>query len=354
MKKIVTLNDGVSNAFMEAMASIENGRYSKVITLLSYVKENSQQYDQVMVEYALLISYVNTGALEEAKACIDVLDSIYIENDQIKAIVEQIRRDVLRRTTEVSKTKKMSFEDALKVLNTNELEINTLYDKHPEDPYIMMLKEGIDNVEDVQNEVIKEVVLAQLDVKQFVDELENFVEFSQSLKPINLFENLNNYEADTLRWMLITPENVNKIYQNRRLPSFIRKYVLERAVHYVHYDILGEFDMRIDGENIALKNLPDFHPEFFEVVNSVNQFYNVNDNIYDMISSVLNIVYINNYPENVFENIKKLHATVGYIVNDIFVGRRFDDIISQKTGYKFDDVKSEIKNMELLITFLIS
>lgn len=354
MNKIINLNNGVSNAFIEAMNAIEAGKYNKVIRLLNYVKDESENYDRVMVEYALLISYVNTGKLDEAKNCISNLDTMYIENIQMKQIIEQIKNDVLKSFNSIKTNQVISFESVLEELKIDASFIKKIASEHPEDPYFQMFVEAIDDEENVRDEAIKEVSLARVDMRELIDKLVNFIEFNETLKPIHLFEMLNEYEADSLRWLLVSKNDIDKIYQNRRLPSFIRKYILERAVHYVHYGIIEDFSMRINGEMRKLSSLPDFNKQFFEIVNDVNAYYNINENIYDMISSVLNIVYVNNYPENIFNNINKLHAVIGYIVNDIFVGRKYDKIIEQKTGYKFDDVKSEIKNMELLITFLIS
>ena len=77
-------------------------------------------------------------------------------------------------------------------------------------------------------------------------------------------------------------------------------------------------------------------------------------NLHETISSILNIVYINSYPKNIYEDRKKLQAIVGYIANDIFLGRNFDENVLKNTGYSFLDVQRDIQKLELLITFLVS
>jgi hypothetical protein len=56
----------------------------------------------------------------------------------------------------------------------------------------------------------------------------------------------------------------------------------------------------------------------------------------------------------VYENKHRLEAIVGYIVNDIFLGRQYDGVIEHYSGYNFDEVKKEMQELEMLITFLIS
>ena len=355
---VLKMERSLDDAVVQALIAIESGQFQKVIKLLEYVKENKVSFDEVMIEYALLISYVNSGNNVKASESLKTLDTLYIENEQIKDVIQTIKNEVFNNQKNEEKIVKKKSFNTLRVIKDLGLErsrVELYRDLHVDDYMWSLILAAIDNLGDSRNEFEHEYKLAKKEFSDIYSQLVQFDEFSDSVTPLDLFEGINANDSNVLFWMLMDKKNIIEINDNKNLPEFIRKYVVERAVHFCHYGLIEEFQIEFENKLQSIGNLPDFSTKFYEVSNNVESYYSIEkSDLYDMITSVLNIIYIDSFPNNIYNDKNKLEAMVGYIVNDIFIGRKYDKLIEKKTKLKFDDVKQEIKQLEMLITFLIS
>ena len=356
--KILKLNKSLDDAVIQAMMAIEIGQFHKVINLLEYVRHNKEYYDEVMVEYALLVSYVNTGNYVKATETIETLDGIYIENEQIKEVIQNIKNEVIENKAK-NKTydKKQSFniDVALKELSLERKQIELYRDLHVDDYMWSLILAAVDNLGNSRIEFEHEYKQTKKEYFDTFTQLIEFDQFSDNQAPLDLFSSKDTNDGNVLFWLLVTKKNITEVLNNEHLPNLIKNYFLERAVHYCHYGLVPDFEINYISNVINLGDLPDFPNDFYEVANNIESYYEIeNPELYDMIASVLKILYVNAYPNDVYENKHRLEAIVGYIVNDIFLGRQYDGVIEHQTGYNFDEVKKEMQELEMLITFLIS
>ncbi len=356
--EILKIDKSLNDAVVQALLAIEEGKFNKVIKLLEYVKANKEQYDFVMVEYALLISYVNTGKTEKAAKSLEQLEEMNIENDQIVQVIESIKTEVLNSQANEKKKKKRAkfkIDEMLKKMGVTKKEVIKFRDLHVDDYTWSLILAAMNNLEDSKKELEHEFYDCYDSLERMKNQFLNYEKGDDSVTALTLFEGLNRFDKSVIFWGLIKKDLALQILNNRALPKLISTYFIERLAHYVHYGIIEDFEVELKGNQTLLSELPNLSGNFFSVANEIQSFYDVdNDNLYDMVTSVLNIVYIYNFPKNIYDELDHLEAVVGYIVNDIFIGREFDKEIEINTGYKFSDVKDEIMKLEVLITFLIN
>ncbi len=355
MNKILVMEKSLDDAIAVSFNAIEKNDFSKVIRLLEYVKKYKKNYDEVTINYALLISYMNTHNSKEAIKIIAELDQMEIQNPQIAEVLNNIKKDL---KVHVTNKAELSYEQIIKQLKiTEKMQLLTnLYNEYGENSIWSSLinPEEIGNLrylyQNYQEKITKWYTL-----------IVDFSEFTDEVKPIDLFQLLKEIEADAFFWFNFPIQDLAIILNNQALPTYVKNFVLACLAYYTNKKIIANIKIQIPelGGEITTYDLPIFTKQINEIAEQVSKVYDLDtenneETIQTMIKSVIDVIVITNYPNDVLKEQVRISAIVAYIVNDIFMGREYDVLVNQKFGYEFKQLKSDIKNYEKIITFLIT
>ncbi len=362
MNKVVSMPKSLDDAIGTALIAIEKNDFNKVIKLLEYVKTYKKEYDEVMVNYALLISYMNSGSLDKAKDTLEILENTNVNNPQVQNVLNSIKKDLENQTSvshdvEEAKQNKLSHAEIMENLNLND-RINLVADKYAKlgknTIWSNLLNE--DEVEDLR--INYAVYLNQLNKwKMFVV---NFNGFTSEYSPLDVYEFLKEIEDDEFFWLNFNFRHLEIILNNTNLHQFVKNYVLEKVAYYTYDKVLPVYNIKLaelNGE-ISTVDLPNYTDSKAMVIDVLSSYYELDtkhdsETIETMIESIVDVIGTMNYPNDIY-SMKKTIPIIGYIVNDIFLGREYDITIKNKTEISFEDVKEEIKKYEQLISFLIT
>ncbi len=355
MNKVLVMEKSLDDAIAVSFNAIERNDFSKVIRLLEYVKKYKKNYDEVTINYALLISYMNTHNSKEAVKIIAELDQIEIQNPQIAEVLNNIKKDL---KVHVTNKRELSYEQIIKQLKiTEKMQLLTkLYNEYGENSIWSNLinPEEIDSLryiyKNYQDKITKWYTL-----------IVDFSEFTDEVKPIDIFQLLKEIEADAFFWFNFPVQDLAIILNNQALPGYVKNFVLACLAYYTEKKIIANIKIQIPelGGEITTYDLPVFTNEINEIAAKVSKVYdldteNSEETIQTMIKSVIDVIVTTNYPNDALKDKKRISAIIAYIVNDIFMGREYDVLVNQEFGYEFKQLKNEIKNYEKIIAFLIT
>ncbi len=355
MTKILTMEKSLEDAIAIGFSAIEANDFYKVIRLLEYVKRYKNNYDEVMINYALLISYMNTQQTDEAVRIINEMDQLEIQNVQIAEVLRNIKKDL--KLTNISQ-KKHSYEEIISNLEIqSKLHLlKDLYDLEGDESIWADLINP-QNISSLRNRY--QFYLLQLEKWNHL--IIDFTEFSDKITPVDLFEFIKAIEQDYFFWFNFKSEHLAIILNNQELPTYVKNYVLERIAFFTKEKVLPIINITIPeiGDEITTYDLPVYVKKQKIITKEIMKIYLFDDAIDEstittMIKSILDIIIISNYPTDMLVDVDKVSATASFIVNDIFMGREYDVLTAEHFGYKFIDLKSEIKQYERIITFLIT
>ncbi len=355
MTKILTMEKSLEDAIAIGFSAIEANDFYKVIRLLEYVKRYKNNYDEVMINYALLISYMNTQQTDEAVRIINEMDQLEIQNVQIAEVLRNIKKDL--KLTSI-KQKDYTYEEIISNLEIkSKLKIlNGLEDMDWEDTIWTDLLYD-ENIHLLNNRYKRYLIQHEKWTRLIL----NFTDFNDKLTPVDLFEFIKIIEQDYFFWFNFKSEDLGQILNNKHLPTYVKNYVLERVAFFTKEKVLPIINITIPeiGDEITTYDLPVYVKKQKIITKEIMKIYLFDDAIDEstittMIKSILDIIIISNYPTDMLVDVDKVSATASFIVNDIFMGREYDVLTAEHFGYKFIDLKSEIKQYERIITFLIT
>lgn len=352
--EILKLESSLNDAIHYAMVAVESGQFNKVITLLEYVKTNKNSYDRVMINYALLISYMNTGRHDKAKLIIQEFEQMKIEHPDIKNVVDSIKNDLNNTTA----------DSEIFSVNSNldlELELDFI-EKLKTIEYYNDFAQEIENGEFTNFE---DIVAEQIEF--YEKYILNFESKVESITPLEYYTYLIEIENDVIFWYI---ENKNykydrlvKLMANDKVPPFIKKFLLERYAHFANLGILEHIKLKFENKQIDTSLLK-------EQLNNVDMVLGLAKGVYldvekagtvilnednrNSFANILRVIYIHGFPWIEYDNVIQVLAIASYIFNDFVVGREYDRATEKFTGFSFDDLKEEIKKFELYITFLLN
>ncbi len=355
---VLKLNESLDSAIYNAMLAVESGNFIKVINLLEYVKKEKAVYDKVMINYALLISYMNTGQIPKAMEVVEVLDNLPFDNPEIKNVVDSVKKDISARKQN-SDEPKIDFDLDMK------LAIN-LAKKHPNDGIWNLAIASFKGEELARSQFNAEVVLATHLVKRNQKLIIEFDGFDDKVKPLDLFAFLNDIKDNHLFWYmhLLDVSNINfeLVFANKKLPLYIKKFYLERYINFRFYGLYSENmifvvnNLEIHTVNLrpVLKHMDDLASEVIDIYKDVkiDNF----DDFYESIIGILMVILIEQFPMIMMSedyDFTKTLAITSYVINDFIMGRKYDKETQAITNIKFGDIKEDIKNYEYLLTFLL-
>ncbi len=353
---VLVLNQSLDTAMYNSMLAVEQGNFIKVIELLEYVKKYSSTYDHVMVNYALLISYMNTGQVNHAAHIIEEFANVKIENQEIQNVVDSVKKDLSKHAPSSLPQKGPQLK-----INIDNRTAKLLHEVHPND--------GIWNLV-LNSKAGNKAATAQLNseilhVKDLIQKLDEmiiqFENFTETITPLEMYDFINEIEDNMLFWYaysnVFPKKSFVEIFDNKELPLFVKKYFLERMVYLIDYGIRHHGEYLIGSEVYDTKKL--FHVLDKVVVKAQRAQVLFDEmeveftaDMMDSYISVIKIIQIEMYPSNNYSD-EKLLAITSYIINDFFLGRDHDRFTKEFTGFSFEDVKEDIKKFENLITFLL-
>lgn len=363
MNKVISMPKSLDDAIGTALIAIEKNNFQKVIKLLEYVKLYKNDYDEVMVNYALLISYMNTGVLDKAHETLNILENTKVSNPQVAEVLKSIKKDLINQVTishnnQTKAIQDLSTKDIISKLNLSDRQqiIIENYRKFGDNTiWSNLLNE--DEVADLRMNYT--VYLNQMG--KFSKYIVNFKGFTSEFSPLDVYEFLKEVEDDEFFWLNFNFKNLELILNNKTLHQFVKNYVLENIAKYTKLKILPIYNIRLSELNgeISTIDLPVYEELKDETIKRIGTFYQLNtkhdaETIATMIESIVDVVATINYPKDVFTNGPLMDAVVAYIVNDIFLGRENDITIKATTNLAFEDVREEIKKYEELISYLIT
>ena len=103
-------------------------------------------------------------------------------------------------------------------------------------------------IEDTRNELIHEYNDCKEAFFRVINDLKHYDYKEGSITPIMLFDQLNRFDKSVIFWGLMNSDISKISFGNENLPTFIRKYLLERMVHFHHYGIINDFDISYKNE----------------------------------------------------------------------------------------------------------
>ncbi len=363
MSKVVSMPKSLDDAIGTALVAIEKNDFKKVIKLLEYVKTYKTEYDEVMVNYALLISYMNTGQLDKANDVIAILDETTVNNPQVASVLKSIKKDLAnQQTVEASSQDKeiqnLTYEQIIQNLNLTD-RLNIIAEKYQEVGPNTIWSQLINpsEIEDLRSNY--NVYMNQFSKWKLY--IVNFQSFNSEFSPLDVYEFLKEIEDDEFFWLNFNFTHLEVILNNKNLHQFVKNYVLEKLAYYTKEKILPIYNIRLaelDGE-ISTIDLPIYEIDKSDIINRITSFYELDtkydsDTIETMVGSILDVIGTMNYPNNIYDGRIAIDSVVAYIVNDIFLGREYDVTVKAKTSISFEDVKEEIKKYEQLISYLIT
>lgn len=355
MKKVLVMEKSLEDAIAISFNAIEKNDFKKVIKLLEYVKKYKHNYDEVMINYALLISYMNNQNTSEAIRIITELDQMDIQNVQIAEVLKNIKKDL-----KLNKAKRgdLSYDEIISNLEVQpKLKIlKDLYDKYGEDT----IWSNIINPEEIDALRHRYKIYLQ-QAERWNKLIVNFEGFNEDIAPVDMFEFMKSIENDYFFWFNFDGSELAIILNNKLIPNYAKNFIMERIAFYTKERVLPILNIRIPeiDDEITTMDLPVYTAEAEAIIKKITTIYELDtdhdeDTIKAMIKSVLDIVIVSNYPLNSLENQEKSAAIVAFIVNDIFMGREYDVLVTEKLDFEFKDLKNEIKQYERIITFLIT
>lgn len=348
MEKIVTLNKSLDDAFNQAILAVEGGKFNKAIILLEYVEEHKQTYDEVMVNYILLISYYNTGNRIKALKCLEKFDILKSDNQQIINVVEQIRSDLKNKFD----SNKVFCDDFLVKVFKSESVITDLAKKFPDDFFL--------NVISLPRSEQDYIIIANL-VKQafsgndfFEKNFNKEGNYEINVLPLKLLNFFKIHEDNMFFWLMLEEKALTKFYNNTNISDFFKNYVTIQLIKIVNYDKLNEERLakvtNLDKDQLTLNN-----ELAKDLTRDITRIYNDEDVIdYDSVEAVVEIFICELFPKKISDmNYAKLVATIAYAINDVMIGRNYDSLIYKDSKIKFSDIKEEIKEFEHIFIFLL-
>lgn len=359
--EVLYLNRSVEEAIFNGMLAVEAGRFNKVITLLEYAKQSKINYDIVMVNYALLISYMNVGEIKKAQQVLKDLELEKIDNQQIANVIESIKDDLkVKKSNKI--TEKSNDEYINKALNFIDINFaNQCLTTYPDDgiwKYYLDSRKGDKEALKIYLELYDEA----LSTKNFLNVvIKNFESFDEHITPLVLYNYMLDISTDHIFWYTMNQGDWSDIFNNKNLPLFAKKFFLERRGYTKEYGFktFEHENYEISGKNYLVQDLfpvletaVEFAQSLGIVFDEANAYYS--DEIFETMTSVFKIILIECYPDFEYRDKNKLEAIGGYIVSDLLLGRSLDIYLEEYTKYKFQDVKEEILKFETLITFLLS
>ncbi len=363
MSKVISMPKSLDDAIGTALIAIEKNDFNKVIKLLEYVKTYKEEYDEVMVNYALLISYMNTGYLDKANETLNVLENTNVSNPQVASVLKSIKKDLVSQqqaneTNQSASIQELTYEQIIQNLNLHDrLQIIAEQYQINGDNTIWSNLINPSEIEDLRMNY--SVFLNQLNKwKLYVI---NFKDFNSEFSPLDVYEFLKEIEDDEFFWLNFNFTHLEVILNNQNLHQFVKNFVLEKLAYYTKKKILPIYNIRLaelSGE-ITTADLPIYEQEQANVIENLTSFYELDtkhdsETIETMIESILDVISTMNYPNNIYTGKISIEAIVAYIVNDIFLGREYDVTVKARTNVSFEDVKEEIKKYEELISYLIT
>lgn len=362
MKKVITMNKSLDDAVGMALNAIEKGDFNKVIKLLEYVKKYKKDYDEVMVNYALLISYMNTGQTSKAADVMVILDELEIKNPQIDEVLKAIKKDLLRvkknKENSIKEVKDLTYEQIIGNLNLEDrLKIlGELYAEYGEGTIWSSLVNPSE-IEELRHNYAQYLSIH----RKWLEYVIEFKGFNENVTPLDVFEYLREIEDDYFFWFNFNFHHLELILNNPNMHQFVKNFILERLAFYTQKKIIPVYNIKLSELNseITTYDLPVFTDQKNELITDINSFYSLvtevdSDAIEAMVASIVDIILISNYPNDLFEESDIIKAVVAYIVNDVYLGREYDVMIKEKLNISFEQVKSEIKRYEKLIAYLIT
>lgn len=345
--EILTLNEGLDQAFNNSMLAVERGNFKKAIELLEYVERYKADYDEVMLNYVLLISYYNSGQMDKTAMQLQKLNQLYIADGPIKEVIDSIR-------DEMSKKKTMQQERVEKFilhLFTSNENIDKLIEEYPEDDFLKLIKSP--RTIGQFDQIAEMIKIANEQKIIFIAGIENFKQFDDKFTPLGIWTYFKTVEDNPFFWMLLTRDDINMFYKNEALPDYFKNFVTISLMQLVDYKIYKNTELsKFSGIKKELLKIDNRRIGY--LIEEVVELYN-EEIEYELVKAVVDLVIINNFPQDIFTiDYPTLVATICYIINDVIIGREYDEIISKQLGVRFVDVKQEIKKYKQLITFLIS
>lgn len=357
MADILKLERSLDEAILSAMLAVEAGRFSKVITLLEYVVENKTTYDAVMVNYALLISYMNSGDINMARNKLEVLKTLNIENSQITDVIKSITKEVEIRGEVRKKSTENLTKEALYIINEDD--ITLFMDNNPNDGVWKLLfdaKNGDKTALDLYLEIYKKT---KRQLTFFNNALIKFTSFNEKLTPLVMYNYLIEISENPLFWYLLKEPGLKDLFLNENIPLFGKQFFLERRVWALDYGMHYPESYLVSGEVYDLMTLKPVLEKSVLYAQSLTDIFidadvDYSEEIFETVTSVFKIILIESYPKDDYPDIAKLYAVGAYIISDLLFNRTLDDYILDYTKFSFEDVKFEILKYETLITFLLS
>ncbi len=362
MNKVISMKKSLDDAVGMALNAIEKGDFKKVIKLLEYVKEYKEDYDEVMVNYALLISYMNTGQTSKAAQVMAILDELEIKNPQIDEVLKAIKKDLQRikknRDSEKREVEELSYEQIIGNLNLEDRLklLGELYAQFGEGTIWSSLVNPSE-VEELRHNYAQYLGLNH----KWLGYIVNFKGFDENTSPLDVFEFLREIEDDYFFWFNFNFKHLELILNNSKMHQFVKNFILERLAFYTKEKIIPVYNIKLSELNseITTYDLPVFTDQKNELITDVNSIYSLvtevdSDAIESMVASIVDIILIANYPNDLFQESDTVKAVVAYIVNDVYLGREYDVMIKDKLNITFNQVKTEIKRYEKLIAYLIT
>ncbi len=349
MSGILKMELALDSAMTNGMIAIDEGNYEKTIHLLNYVKLELENYDVVMVNYALLIAYMQLGDMENAKKIVLEMDNININNKDITTTINTIKKELKNAKNIKLVTKNNSKQVDLDYFIKNysiALSIHKIKDlaKKNNDPIWNLYLLALSGDNSSQNEFIEYYESSIKEVEEFDNLIDLYTNQDVVLPNINILQIFSICKYDMLFWLLITPEKINVLLNLEDFPIWAKQFLLERNSYLISVGIYSDNKVVIEDKSLELieSNFTWYDNLILkDLILSTLTTQNV-----DIIFNELNIIYdayliINDYNESSDEKI--LMAIVGYIYINIFDLNKLEKNIFNLTNVSLDNkIKDEV------------
>ena len=345
---VLTLDSAIEEAVQNAMIAVEKGDFYKTIELLEYVREYKAYYDEVMVNYVLLISYYNINDYQKIVEQFKVLETIQIPSGPIKDVLESIGNEFQKRNA----VEEGRSNALIKAIFGDVTNVKLLAEVYPDDDFLSLICEPLSKEDYI--DISRLIEDSERGYDFFEKNIDVFVGFNKNVSPMGLLNGLRDVADNIFFLTRLTTLQLEKFYKNDKIPKFYKNLLTTKLLILIKYQIMDSQKITqytgIEGEKLYLNEskLDDLIEEVVTVYGGIKLDF-------EPIIIIVELFVFENFPNEIFDlDHNKLKAMLCYIANDVTLGRDLDELVQANTGVKFEEVKEEIKKYKQLTTFLIS